>query len=83
MDRIALQILEDGWEQDGRAMHRALGILRNRLAESTDDRWAAAAFEINRIYNILEKAAHCVAGFDGWCRSFIEEVLRRYGEQLE
>jgi hypothetical protein len=25
MDRIALQILEDGWEQDGRAMRRAVG----------------------------------------------------------
>lgn len=158
MDRIALQILEDGWEQDGRAMRRAVGILGARLAESTDGRWAAAAFEINRIYNILEKAferlcesfenhlkktgryhdtliervtldlkgirpaflpsdavrdirelkgfrhlfrhaydidldpvrvtaaaenaARCVAGFDGWCRSFLEEVRRRYGELL-
>ena len=26
MDRIALQILEDGWEQDGRAMRRGVGI---------------------------------------------------------
>ena len=25
MDRIALQILEDGWEQDGRTMQRAVG----------------------------------------------------------
>ena len=25
MDRIALQILEDGWEQDGRTMRRAVG----------------------------------------------------------
>jgi hypothetical protein len=157
MDRIALQILEDGWEQDGRAMCRAVATLRHRLAESTDDRWAAA-FEINRIYNILEKsferlcesfenhlektgryrdtliervtldlkgirpaflpgdavrdvrelkgfrhlfrhaydldldpvrvaaaaenAARCVAGFDGWCRSFLKEVRRRYGDQL-
>jgi hypothetical protein len=38
MDRIALQILEDGWEQDGRAMRRAVGILKDRLAESTDGR---------------------------------------------
>jgi hypothetical protein len=49
MDRIALQILEDGWEQDGRTMRRAIATLRDRLAESTDGRWAAAAFEINRI----------------------------------
>lgn len=159
MDRIALQILEDGWKQDGRAMHRAVGILRARLDESTDGRWAAAAFEINRIYNILEKAferlcesfenhlvktgryhdtliervtldlqgirpaflpseavrdvrelkgfrylfrhaydldldpvrvtaaadnaSRCVADFDGWCRSFLETVRRRYGDQLE
>lgn len=159
MDRIALQILEDGWEQDGRVMQRAVGLLEERLAESTDGRWAAAAFEINRIYNILEKAferlcesfenhlektgryhdtliermtldlkgirpaflpldavrdvrelkgfrhlfrhaydldldpirvtaaaenaSRCVAGFDGWCRSFLAEVRRRYGDQLE
>lgn len=159
MDRIALQILEDGWEQDGRAMRRAMNTLGNRLSESTDGRWAAAAFEINRTYNILEKsferlcesfenhlektgryhdtliervtldlkgirpaflpldavrdvrelkgfrhlfrhaydldldpvrvtaaaenAARCVAGFDGWCRAFLEEVRRRYGDQLE
>ena len=57
MERIALQILEDGWDQDGRSMRRAVGILRERLAESTDGRWAAAAFEINRIYNILEMIA--------------------------
>ena len=56
MDRIALQILEDGWEQDARVMHRAAEILAARLNESADSRWAAAAFEINRIYNILEKA---------------------------
>lgn len=42
MDRIALQILEDGWEQDGRSIRRAVGILRERLAESTDGRWATA-----------------------------------------
>lgn len=159
MDRIALQILEDGWEQDGRVMRRAVGLLEERLRESTDGRWAAAAFEINRIYNILEKAferlcesfenhlektgryhdtliermtlglkgirpaflpldavrdvrelkgfrhlfrhaydldldpirvtaaaenaSRCVAGFDGWCRSFLAEVRRRYGDQLE
>jgi len=71
MDRIALQILEDGWEQDGRAMRRAIATLRDRLAESTDGRWAAA-----------DNAARCVAGFDGWCRSFLEEVRRRYGDQL-
>lgn len=72
MDRIALQILEDGWEQDGRAMRRAIVTLRDRLAESTDGRWAAAAFEINRIYNILEKA------FERLCESF-ENHLRKTG----
>jgi len=72
MDRIALQILEDGWEQDGRAMRRAVGILKDRLAESTDGRWAAAAFEINRIYNILEKA------FERLCESF-ENHLEKTG----
>jgi len=73
MDRIALQILEDGWEQDGRAMRRAIATLRDRLAESTDGRWAAAAFEINRIYNILEKA------FERLCESF-ENHLEKTGK---
>ena len=72
MDRIALQILEDGWEQDGRAMRRAVGILKDRLAESTDGPWAAAAFEINRTYNILEKA------FERLCESF-ENHLEKTG----
>ncbi len=31
MDRIALQILEDGWEQDGRAMRRAVGFVTSSL----------------------------------------------------
>ncbi len=43
MDRIALQILEDGWEQDGRTMRRAVGILRDRLAESSDGRSGVGA----------------------------------------
>ncbi len=72
MDRIALQILEDGWEQDGRAMRRAVGILKDRLAESTDGRWAAAAFEINHIYNILKQA------FERICESF-ENHLEKTG----
>jgi hypothetical protein len=73
MDRIALQILEDGWEQDGRTMQRAVGILRDRLEESSDGRWAAAA----------ESAARCVDGFDGWCGLFLETVRNRYGDQLD
>ena len=31
MDRIALQILEDGWEQDGRAMRRAVALITASL----------------------------------------------------
>jgi len=34
MDRIALQILEDGWEHDGRVMRRAVATLESRLRES-------------------------------------------------
>ena len=37
MDRVALQILEDGWEQDARAMRRAAAVLRERLGEPTRD----------------------------------------------
>ena len=72
MDRIALQILEDGWEQDARVMQRAAGILEARLGESAESRWAAAAFEINRIYNILEKA------FERLCETF-ENHLEKTG----
>lgn len=72
MDRIALQILEDGWEQDARVMRRAAEILERRLGESAESRWAAAAFEINRIYNILEKA------FERLCETF-ENHLEKTG----
>ncbi|MGA0040822.1 MAG: hypothetical protein ACO3NZ_13325 [Pirellulales bacterium] len=73
MDRIALQILEDGWERDGRTMQRAVGILRDRLEESSDG-WCTAA---------AENAARCVEGFGDWCRLFLETVRNRYGDQLD
>lgn len=78
MDRIALQILEDGWVQDGKTMRRAAALLESRLAEPTDGRWAAAAFEINRIYNILEKA------FERVCETFENHLVKtgRYHDTL-
>jgi hypothetical protein len=72
MDRIALQILEDGWEHDARVMRRAVATLESRLREAADSRWAAAAFEINRIFNILEKA------FERLCEAF-ENHLQKTG----
>lgn len=72
MDRIALQILEDGWEQDARVMERTAGILEKWLGESAESRWAAAAFEINRIYNVLKKA------FERLCETF-ENHLEKTG----
>jgi len=54
MDRIALQILEDSWKHDARVMHRATETLEIRLQEQTDGRWAAAAFEINRITSFTQ-----------------------------
>lgn len=72
MDRIALQILEDGWAQDARVMHRAVSTLEARLAESTAGRWAAAAYELNRIYNIMEKS------FERLCETF-ENHLEKKG----
>jgi hypothetical protein len=35
-----------------------------------------------RVTAAAENAARCVGGFDGWCRSFLETVRRRYGDQL-
>jgi hypothetical protein len=78
MERIALQILEDGWVQDGKTMRRAAALLESRLAEQTDGRWAAAAFEINRIYNILGKA------FERLCETFENHLVKtgRYHDTL-
>lgn len=78
MDRIAIQILEDGWEHDARIMRRAVEILESRLRESAESRWAAAAFEINRIFNILEKA------FERLCETFENhlEKIGRYHDTL-
>lgn len=78
MDRIALQILEDGWEQDARVMHRAADTLESRLRESAESRWAAAAFETNRIYNILKKS------FERLCETFENHLVKtgRYHDAL-
>ena len=78
MDRIALQILEDTWKHDARVMQRATDTLQLRLQEQTDGRWAAAAFEINRIYNIMEKA------FERLCEAFENhfEKSGRYHDSL-
>lgn len=78
MDRIALQILEDSWKQDARVMHRATETLAARLGEQAEGRWAAAAFEINRIYNIMEKA------FERLCEAFENhfEKTGRYHDSL-
>jgi len=78
MDRIAIQILEDGWAQDARVMQRALATLQARLAESSEGRFAAAAYEINRIYNILGKS------FERLCESFENHLEKkgRYHDSL-
>jgi hypothetical protein len=59
-------------------MRRAAALLESRLAEPTDGRWAAAAFEINRIYNILEKA------FERLCETFENHLVKtgRYHDTL-
>jgi CRISPR/Cas system CSM-associated protein Csm2 small subunit len=78
MDRIALQILEDGWAEDARVMTAAEKTMRERLAEPSAGRHAAAAFKINRIYNILEKS------FERLCETFENHLDRsgRYHEHL-
>ena len=78
MDRIALQILEDAWAQDARVMQRAVATLEARLAEPSDGRFAAAAYEINRISNVLEKA------FERLCETFENHLEKtgRYHDSL-
>jgi hypothetical protein len=53
-------------------------LLESRLAEPTDGRWAATAFEINRIYNFLEKA------FERLCETFENHLVKtgRYHDTL-
>jgi hypothetical protein len=57
-------------------MERAAETLAAWLQESAESRWAAAAFEINRIYNILEKA------FERLCETF-ENHLEKRGRYLD
>jgi hypothetical protein len=78
MDRIALQILEDGWREDARILAVAAATMRDRLAEASAGRHAAAGFEINRIYNIMEKS------FERLCETFENHLDKsgRYHEQL-
>jgi hypothetical protein len=59
-------------------MRRAAALLESRLAEPTDGRWAATAFEINRIYNFLEKA------FERLCETFENHLVKtgRYHDTL-
>lgn len=64
MDPVAIQILEDGWRKDAATLQQAVETMRTRLAENSEGRWAATAFELNRFYNILEKS------FERTCETF-------------
>lgn len=78
MDPVALQILEDGWKRDAHVIGQAARIMRERLNEQTDGRWAAAGYEVNRIYNVLEKS------FERLCETFENhfEKSGNYHEKL-
>lgn len=56
MDPVAIQILEDGWRKDAGVLQSSVDIMRHRLAEESEARWAATAYEINRFFNVLEKS---------------------------
>jgi len=78
MDPIAIQILEEGWQKDAEVLAKIHGLMQARLSESTDGRWAATAYELNRFYNVLEKS------FERLCETFENhfEKTGSYHERL-
>lgn len=56
MDPVALQILEDELKKDGTVMAQAAARAREMLEETSPGHLAACGYELNRFYNILEKA---------------------------
>lgn len=64
MDPIAIQVLEDGWRKDAGVLRSAVESMRNHLGEGNECRWAAAAYELNRFFNVLEKS------FERLCETF-------------
>ena len=56
MDRLALQILTRELADDATVIARAAGLAKQRFDEVHPGHLEACGFELNRVYNVLEKA---------------------------
>ena len=71
MDRVALQILHEGLKQDAAVIADAGEAARQRLAEAHPGSTEAAAYELQRFYNVLERS------FERVCEAFENQFEKR------
>ena len=78
MDPVALHILCRELEDDARVLHEAAATARKRLDDPHPGHLEACGFEINRVYNVIEKA------FERVCVAFENHFEKRgdYHERL-
>jgi hypothetical protein len=73
MDRIAAEILKQELLADASVLRNAALLARERIEEDLPGSLPACGYELNRVYNILEK------GFERVCEAF-ENHLEKRGE---
>jgi hypothetical protein len=76
MDRIGLAILEQELKADAAVMAEAAALAGARLADSHPGHLSAAGYELNRLYNVLEKS------FERLCEAF-ENHFEKAGDYHE
>ncbi|NCA11403.1 hypothetical protein EBR56_06285 [bacterium] len=76
MDRIALAILEQELKADAAVMAEAAELAGARLADPHPGHLSAAGYELNRMYNVLEKS------FERLCEAF-ENHFEKAGDYHE
>ena len=76
MDRIGLAILEQELKADAAVMAEAAELAGARLADAHPGHLSAAGYELNRMYNVLEKS------FERLCEAF-ENHFEKSGDYHE
>lgn len=78
MDHVALQILRAGLEQDSRVVQNAAQRAQQHLHEGHPGSLEACGFELQRLYNVLEKS------FERVCEAFENHFEKRadYHEKM-
>ena len=61
MDRLTLQILDRELAEDAAVMSQAAGLASQRFHETHPGHLEACGYELNRLYNVLEKAFERIA----------------------